>query len=64
MKIELGEWPKAGNVNVDSAGAGTPSTELAIEARESVAMVVYGGADRYLREGVEVVGIQSNQTLV
>ncbi len=27
-------------------------------------MVVYGGADRYLREGVEVVGIQSNQTLV
>ena len=38
MKIELGEWPKAGNVNIEGQnrqdrGVSAPAVELAIEAR-------------------------------
>ena len=32
MKIELGEWPRAGNGHVDGAGVSAPAVELAIQA--------------------------------
>ena len=48
MKIELGEWPKAGNVNVDGVGAGAPpKSELAPELAPELAIEAHGLVKRF-----------------